>query len=89
LSGIFFSGSPRRVLIGLLPVLLAAGCASPKPVSAPVNLSGFPPAFRDGYADGCASAKGRLHQDPKRFEADRQYAAGWRDGMDVCRRSNK
>ena len=86
----FFSDPVRRALI-VLPVLLtiAAGCAPPKPVSAPVNLAGFPPAFRDGYGDGCASAAGKPHQDVKRYETDRQYAAGWRDGLDACRRRNQ
>ena len=80
----------RHTLI-LLAVLLvtAAGCAPPKPVSAPVNLAGFPPAFRDGYNDGCASAAGKQHQDAKRYETDRQYAAGWRDGLDACRRRSQ
>ena len=79
----------RRALPALVLLLVTASCAPPAPVSAPVNLSGFPPAFRDGYGDGCASASGRLHQDAKRFGADRQYAAGWRDGLDACRRRSQ
>jgi len=90
LSGIFFSAAVRRISIVLLVLLVtAAGCAPPKPVSVPVNLAGFPPAFRDGYGDGCASATGKQHQDAKRFETDRQYAAGWRDGLDACRRQSQ
>ncbi len=77
-----------RALPGLLLLLAAAGCASSKPVPAPasVNLTGFPPAFREGYGDGCASAGGRVRKDATRFEEDRQYASGWRDGLDACRR---
>ncbi len=73
-------------MLAALLLFVTAGCAPPKPVSAPVNLSGFPPAFRDGYGDGCASAAGQMHRDSKRFEDDRQYATGWRDGLDACRR---
>lgn len=78
----------RRPLLSLL-VLAAVGCTAPKPAPPAVNLSGFPPAFRDGYADGCASVGGRQRQDAKRFKEDRQYAAGWRDGLDTCQRRSR
>jgi hypothetical protein len=78
----------RHLFLCLL-VLAAVGCKAPEPAPPAVNLSGFPPAFRDGYADGCASAGGRLRQDSKRFEQDRQYASGWRDGLDACQRRNR
>ena len=70
------------VLIGLV------SCATPKPPPPAVNLSGFPPAFRDGYADGCQSAKDRaaVRRDAARYANDRQYALGWRDGFDICRK---
>jgi DNA topoisomerase IB len=67
--------------------LVLAGCAGSKPPPPRVNLSGFPPAFQDGYAAGCESA--RVHatrRDEARFKSDRQYAAGWRDGLDACNR---
>lgn len=74
-------------------VLAAAGCATaPLPSSAPslpqpdVNLSGYPPGFRQGYADGCASARGRVLRDEARMKGDAQYALGWRDGKDICSR---
>jgi hypothetical protein len=53
-----------------------------------VNLNGFPPAFQDGYADGCQSAKtgAALKRDAARYANDRQYAMGWRDGFDICRK---
>jgi hypothetical protein len=50
------------------------------------NLSGFPPEFRQGYADGCASAKGPRVRDEARNREQPQYASGWRDGFDICRR---
>jgi len=53
-----------------------------------VNLAGFPPAFRDGYAAGCDSAKrgDAARRDEHRIAQDRQYAAGWRDGFDMCKK---
>ncbi|MBC7944864.1 MAG: hypothetical protein H7X91_06315 [Burkholderiales bacterium] len=52
-----------------------------------VNLSGYPPSFRDGYADGCNAAKsGRSTRDEARFKSDPQFAQGWRDGFGICGR---
>lgn len=52
------------------------------------NLSGYPPAARDGYIDGCESAKKSAHagKDEPRFAADAQYRMGWRDGFSLCSR---
>jgi hypothetical protein len=91
LSGIFFSGvgkEHRRLRTALLLATLAVGCAPSKPAPPAVNLSGFPPAFRDGYAAGCESARrgGAPRRDEARYAHDRQYAAGWRDGFDVCKK---
>lgn len=52
-----------------------------------LNLSGFPPAYRAGYADGCDSAgmlMGRK-RDAARFKSDPQYAQGWQDGNQLCK----
>jgi hypothetical protein len=50
------------------------------------NLTGYPPAVRDGYVDGCESAKrsqfGR--KDAQRFAGDAQYQMGWNDGFGIC-----
>ena len=50
------------------------------------NLAGYPPAVREGYIDGCETAKksdyGR--KDDKRFAADPQYRMGWNDGLSIC-----
>ena len=50
------------------------------------NLAGYPPAVRDGYIDGCESAKGTRYgrKDAKRFAADAQYQMGWNDGFGIC-----
>lgn len=70
--------------------MLMAACGTAPPAATPlapaVNLSGFPPAFREGHADGCNSARGRQVQDAERMKADALYAQGWRDGNTACRR---
>ena len=50
------------------------------------NLAGYPPAVRDGYIDGCESAKGTRYgrKDAKRFAGDAQYQMGWNDGYGIC-----
>ncbi len=52
------------------------------------NLSGYPPAAREGYIDGCETAKKSpyAHKDEKRFAADAQYRTGWNDGLSICSR---
>ena len=57
--------------------------AEPPPPA--VNLSGFPLPYRQGYADGCASAKGAERKDADRFGADPNYRTGWMDGIALCR----
>ncbi len=50
------------------------------------NLTGYPPAVRDGYIDGCESAKRSrfARKDPGRMANDPQYAMGWNDGFSIC-----
>ena len=52
------------------------------------NLAGYPPAVRDGYIDGCESAKHSRYarRDAKRMAADAQYEMGWNDGYSICGR---
>jgi len=52
------------------------------------NLAGYPPAVRDGYIDGCESAKHSrfARRDAKRMAADAQYEMGWNDGYSICGR---
>lgn len=77
----------RRIPL-LLAALAIAACAAPEPKAPNVNLSGYPPAFKDGYVDGCASARSAFstRKDEQRFRSDSQYAQGWRDGHDICGR---
>lgn len=55
-----------------------------EPPPANVNLSGFPLPYRQGYADGCASAAGGERKDSTRFAADGNYRTGWQDGRAIC-----
>lgn len=50
------------------------------------NLAGYPPAVREGYIDGCETARKSEYgrKDEKRFAADPQYRMGWNDGLSIC-----
>ena len=52
------------------------------------NLTGYPPAVRDGYIDGCETAKGTAHarKDGARMSNDAQYSMGWNDGFSICQK---
>ena len=52
------------------------------------NLTGYPPAVRDGYIDGCESAKKTTYarKDAKRMADDPQYSMGWNDGFSICKK---
>jgi hypothetical protein len=60
--------------------------ANVEPPPPNVNLSGFPLPYRQGYADGCASASGSERKDTTRFAADGNYRTGWQDGLAICRK---
>lgn len=52
-----------------------------------VNLQGFPLEYRQGYADGCASASANgERKDAARFKSDGQYRTGWIDGQALCKK---
>jgi glucose/arabinose dehydrogenase len=63
----------------------------PQPQPQPrVNLSGYSAAFKQGYADGCDSARSLLtRKDGRRFQSDGDYAMGWKDGHSICERRGK
>lgn len=84
---------PSRLAIRFVAVLGAVGalgaCAQQSTPAKPgINLAGFPPEFREGYSDGCNSARAVVgaKKDDARMKSDPQYAQGWRDGYDVCKR---
>jgi hypothetical protein len=60
--------------------------ANKEPPPPNVNLSGFPLPYRQGYADGCASATGAERKDAVRYGADGNYRTGWTDGMALCKK---
>ena len=57
-----------------------------EPPPPPVNLSGFPLPYRQGFADGCASAGAAERKDAGRFSSDGNYRTGWQDGLAQCRK---
>src|SRR5437762_12006376 len=52
------------------------------------NLAGYPPAVREGYIDGCESAKQTEYarKDAARMANDPQYSMGWNDGFSICKK---
>ena len=91
---------PRLLVPLVVALLLVGACATvpdkpppakPLPPTAeppppPVNLTGFPLPYRQGFADGCASATGAERKDAVRFPADGNYRTGWQDGLAQCRK---
>jgi hypothetical protein len=89
-----------RAAAPLCLMLLLAACAQApvaEPVPAPIprsaeppkpaiNLDGFPLPYRQGYADGCASATGPERKDATRYAGDGNYRTGWTDGRGLCAR---
>ena len=73
------------VLRGAMLALILASCATPKK-EPEFNIAGYPPAFRDGFLDGCHSAHhpSTPKKDAGRAKAQPQYALGWQDGKDMC-----
>jgi hypothetical protein len=83
----------------LAVALIVAGCAAITPetpqqarekrakATRPAyNLTGYPPAVREGYIDGCETAKHSQYarKDAKRMAEDAQYEMGWKDGYGIC-----
>ena len=77
--------SALALLWGCATTQQPSGTAPSKPPPANVNLSGYPPAFQAGYADGCESVRAARTRDEARFKTDALYAQGWRDGYDICK----
>ena len=92
------SAATRRPAI-LAAMLLDAGCSvmhtetphqaqqkRAKATRPAYNLAGYPPAVRDGYIDGCETAKHSQYarKDAKRMAEDAQYEMGWKEGFGIC-----
>ena len=54
------------------------------------NLMGYPPASKEGYIDGCETAKQSesAYKERARDESEGQYRTGWDDGYFICSRQN-
>jgi hypothetical protein len=84
----------RSLLQPAAMLLIGGGCATtwepgtsaPRQSQPQVNLSGYSAAFREGYNDGCDSARATLRRDEKRFLGDSDYKMGWNDGHSICQR---
>lgn len=80
----------RKVLVALLVVAFATGCASMDRKG--LLAAGYSPQYVDGYVDGysagCHTIGHPLCQftrDVSRYETDRQYKKGWEDGFSIAR----
>jgi len=64
-----------------------APTGSVEPPPPPVNLQGFPPSYRLGFGDGCATGRGGPEKkDPVRYGNDGNYRVGWQDGLAQCKK---
>jgi hypothetical protein len=80
-------GAPEQPPGPFTPASPSPSAAKPAPPPpANVNLQGFPLPYRQGYADGCASASGSERKDATRFKGDGQYRTGWQDGNALCQK---
>ncbi|MBC3365033.1 hypothetical protein [Pseudomonas sp. SWRI154] len=77
-----------RVVMMLAVTLLISGCET---THQDLIARGYPPAFADGYDDGCSSGRqaagvitGQFRKDVPRYLKDAQYAEGWGDGFRQC-----
>ncbi len=68
------------------PTLPAKPAPYVEPPPPPVNLQGFPPTYRLGFGDGCATGRGTDKRDPVRYANDSNYRTGWHDGAAQCKK---
>jgi hypothetical protein len=78
--------SPPPAAPNSAPAPLPAPKPYVEPPPPPVNLQGFPPTYRLGFGDGCATARGTEQKDVARFTADGNYRTGWQDGVAQCKK---
>ena len=73
-----FRGSPPSS-----PPPPKSSTSSVKPPPQRYNLTGYSAAFKQGYADACATPRKR---DAERLKSDMDYQMGWSDGQSLCRK---
>ncbi|WP_031759324.1 hypothetical protein [Pseudomonas aeruginosa] len=68
---------------------MPGGCKTPPQ---PLPPRGSPPAYADGFDDGCGSGRqaagsisGEFRKDVPRYLREAIYASGWGDGFEQCR----
>lgn len=83
------SGPPRPIKPGQKPIIERPQGPLPPSTKPTYNLMGYPPATREGYIDGCETAKNSKwgYKDLVRYESDGQYRTGWDDGFFICGRN--
>jgi hypothetical protein len=70
---------------GCAPPSLRPGADDPAHVTDSINLSGFPPEYKRGFAAGCENAKDASARPSQRPKGDASFVQGWEDGADYCR----
>jgi hypothetical protein len=70
-------------------IVFVGGCQSTREQ---LLAEGYPPAFADGFQDGCGSGRqaagvisGEFKKNVPRYLKDPQYAEGWDDGFRQCK----
>lgn len=73
----------------LCAVIGLSGCGSEKQT---MLEKGYPPAYAEGYQDGCDSGKkaggdmfSQFAKDVNRYDNDKTYHEGWEDGFKQCK----
>ena len=77
-----------RCFAVLSVLMLIGGCQS---THEELLAKGYPPAFADGFDDGCSSGRqaagainGTFRKNVLRYLDDARYAEGWSDGFRQC-----
>ena len=80
----------QATFTALVTAVVLAACGS---VEEALIERGLPPAYAEGYVDGCASGKeaagglfAEARKDAGRYDTDSQYTRGWSEGFEECRR---
>ncbi len=78
------------IIVTLLFVILClTGCASQKEM---MIRQGYPPAYAEGYQDGCTSGNNaagsimdQFRKNVQQYQQDTNYRQGWDDGYKQCK----
>ncbi|WET09951.1 MULTISPECIES: hypothetical protein [unclassified Pseudomonas] len=78
-----------RYAVMLCAMVWLSGCQS---THQELLAKGYPPAFADGFDDGCSSGRqaagvitGEFRKNVPRYLKEREYAEGWEDGFRQCK----